>query len=58
MLPANAKLESALEEVAADVPGFVELVLSIVKLMSPMLVPRNRETSSRFCASIQNILII
>lgn len=52
MLPAKAKLESALEVVAADVPGFVELVLNIVKLISPILAPPSRETSSRFCASI------
>lgn len=51
MLPAKAILESALVDVAADVPGFVELVLNTVKLISPILVPRNRETSSRFCAS-------
>lgn len=51
MLPAKAILESALVDVATDVPGFVELVLSTVKLISPILVPRNLETSSRFCAS-------
>lgn len=53
MLPAKAKLESALEDVAADVPGFVELVLRI-RLISPILAPPSRETSSRFCASMVN----